>query len=211
MKGTVKINAWAMFFCNSCPEIYTNRTDKTVNWYHDCELTHAWPKHIRERHHEFLKAFPEWAQELQKTFKQEVKPGFKPTKITRLPWKDPVATEHGEKDFQVIKPKELDTGKAQNKPSKAQNMAEDDFEELKGSTFGHLEYAGVPYDNDLMAQDKDDADGNVAPKGYENEIDEAWISDWKKKAGAGCECGSEATFGPGGAHSEWCKLYKGGK
>lgn len=44
----------------------------------------------------------------------------------------------------VVKPKELDTGKAQN-------MAEDDF------------YFGVPYYKELIAEAGEDADGNVKP------------------------------------------------
>ena len=94
----------------------------------------------------------------------------------------------------VIKPKELDDGKAQN-------MAEDDFGVPKGGP-----YAGVPYWNELTAGEKDEPNGNKK-QDFENEVDEEWISDYEQRRGS-CQCGAEKVYGANATHSDWCP--KGG-
>jgi hypothetical protein len=90
--------------------------------------------------------------------------------------------------FTAVKPKQLDTGKAQN-------QAEDDFAVPKGGP-----YAGVPYWNELIAEDKKkDADGNVKEK-----------PDYKPRYGE-CECGAEKTYGKDAPHSTWCTKYRSWK
>ena len=97
----------------------------------------------------------------------------------------------------IIKPKELDTGKAQN-------QAEDDFGVPQGGP-----YAGVPYWNELI-NGKDGYDNSREFSGIPELITEEDADgnvkedpDYRPRYGE-CECGAEKTYGKDATHSGWC-------